>query len=70
MEKYRIQLDLSENMRDVVDNIANQIGATTKAEVFRRALSILALLIDRVNEGDQVEVVNKDGTKRSLLIVK
>ncbi len=71
MGTHRIQLDMTEKMRDLLDALVGESQAATRAEVIRRAISIYALLIREKKAGNRLELVSKKSrTRRELLLAE
>jgi Arc/MetJ-type ribon-helix-helix transcriptional regulator len=68
-EKLRVQLELSEKMRELIDRLVVETEASSRAEVIRRALSIYAIVLDEAAAGKRVEVVDTQTKERERLIL-
>lgn len=60
--KVRLNFDFSEESLNKLDEIANTIGAPTRAEVIRRALKLFAKVIEFEKNGATL-VVEKPGER-------
>ena len=68
--KQRVQLDLSEKMCELIDQLANDTGASSRAEVIRRAISLYGILCDEKNSGKRIELIDpKDSSIRERLLL-
>jgi len=65
----RLQLDLSDEMRDLVYELAEDTGAATRAEVVRNAISVFAALVRETKKGGEIEIVNARKRSRYRLIL-
>lgn len=68
-ERVRIQFDLTPAMRELLDKLVDESGASTRAEVMRRALSIYSILIDETSSGKRVVLVADDGKSEEIRLV-
>ncbi len=68
MPKTRIQLDVSEKMLDLIDDLVEDTGAATRAELIRRSLSIYALLLKETKASGRVEISKGNRRVRLLLV--
>ena len=70
MTRTRIQLDVTEAMRVLLDELVDATDATTRGEVLRKAISLYGVLMDAKKEGKTVEFVSSNGPKtRERLII-
>lgn len=69
MGQNRIQLDLTDAMRDLLDRLVEETGAASRAEVLRRAVSVYALFIDEKKAGCRLELVATKGKGRREVVL-
>ncbi len=67
-ERTRIQLDLTDTMRDLIDELVEETGAATRAEILRRAVSIYAMLLEETKGGRRLQIVGKKGPPERVLL--
>lgn len=63
---HRLQVDVSLEMRDLLDDLRGRVGAGSRAEVVRRALNLLHHATDPKGE---LVLVAPDGSERVLKVV-
>lgn len=51
----------------VINQLKKEYGATSKAEVIRKALALLELARQAKEKGGEMAVVDRDGTKHKIL---
>jgi hypothetical protein len=69
LEKLRFQFDLTPKMALLLDRLVAETGASTRAEVLRRAISIFGLLCDESSSGKRIEVADpKTGIRERLIV--
>lgn len=49
-----------------MDRIRDEIGATTRAEVIRRALSFYVVLIEEAKAGKKILIIDKKGNRERV----
>ncbi|MHC4663039.1 MAG: ribbon-helix-helix protein, CopG family [Planctomycetota bacterium] len=69
MEKKRLQFDFTLEAVDRIDELAGKLNASSRAEVVRRALSLLEHVIDVASDESVVMVKDKSGNLREVLIL-
>ena len=52
---------------DVIEQLKKEFGATSKAEVIRKALALLELARQAKQKGGSVGIINEDGTHHKIL---
>ena len=68
--KTRIQLDLADDLVKTLAKLERMSGATTRAEVIRRAINVYNVLWDAwKNEGARIEIVHPGNKKRERLLL-
>jgi metal-responsive CopG/Arc/MetJ family transcriptional regulator len=67
-DKTRVQLDLAPALVERIDQLVNETGSSTRAEVFRRALSIFALLVDEAKRGSKTEIITASGEHKTIVV--
>jgi hypothetical protein len=68
-DRKRVQLDLSQKVFDLINDLADRMGAASRAEVVRRALSVYAVLLDEHEAGKRVEVHDPETGQKERLIL-
>jgi len=68
-DRKRVHLDLSQKMFDLINELAGRMGAASRAEVVRRAVSVYAVLLDEHEAGKRVEVHDPSTGQRERLIL-
>jgi hypothetical protein len=61
-EKIRVQFDFNKQSLENLDSLVKALNASSRAEVLRRALTLLAEAIDESREGRRLGFMNKDGS--------
>ena len=61
-DKYRVQLDFSEEAFAELNELQEKLNASSRAEVVRNALGVLRWVTNHLLEGDKIFVERKDGT--------
>lgn len=67
--KHRLQLELTDVEFERLERLVERIGAHSKAECFRRALSLYECLLDHHNEGYKLFAVGPDGERKEVVII-
>ena len=57
------QFELNPEMTDLVDSLKTKTGASTRAEVVRRALSYFSEMLREIERGGKVEIVEPNGDR-------
>ena len=65
--KKRVQFDFESKALERLDKMVDSTGATTRAEVIRRALSVFATFVDAAERGANVSIEEPDGTRTKCL---
>ncbi|MFZ6015959.1 MAG: hypothetical protein ACOYUZ_06455 [Patescibacteria group bacterium] len=65
-EKHRVQLDFGTSIIQKIEWAKNRLGLATKRDVFLRALNLLFLVIERLDKGEQIAFVDKDGNTEKV----
>ena len=69
-QKLRVQLDLTDKMCALIDWLAEETGAASRAEVIRRALSLYGILCQEKQAGKRIEVIDPSNPRiRERLIL-
>lgn len=68
-DRTRLSLDLSLEVRTRIATIQELTGATTSAEVVRRALGLYDLVVDVQSSGGRLILENSKGDQESIRIV-
>jgi hypothetical protein len=58
--KCRINLAISEKVKDQMESLKDMIGADTLTEVVRRALAVFETLVIEKKQGHRIEIHRKD----------
>ena len=58
--KSRLNLAISQSVRDRIEALQVEIGAESMTEVIRRAIDAFELIIKEQKEGNHIEVRSKD----------
>jgi hypothetical protein len=53
----------------VINQLKKDFGATSKAEVIRKALALLEMAQNARQNGDSLAIVGKDGKPRNLVVL-
>ena len=68
--KQRVQLDLTDKMCRLIDSLAVDTGAASRAEVIRRAISLYGILCEEKKAGKRIELIDpKNKRVRERLIL-
>ncbi len=62
----RLQLDLTDEMRELVSELADDTGASTRAEVVRNAISVYAALVGEFNKGGEIEIIHRKSRSKAV----
>lgn len=65
----RIQFELSSDAIDDLDRLVSRSGAATRAEVLRRALSLLATCTEAAERGAELLLKEQDGSRARVLLI-
>jgi len=68
-DRKRVQLDMSPKMFDLINELMERMGAASRAEVVRRAVSVYAVLLDAHEAGKRVEVHDPENGQKERLIL-
>ena len=63
----RIQFETTQGMVDLLDDLADETGMRTRAEVLRRAISVYGLLVRRHRAGSEVHLYDPQ-TKETVAL--
>jgi Arc/MetJ-type ribon-helix-helix transcriptional regulator len=66
-DKARVQFDFNKESLDKLDEMVEAVGASTRAEVIRRALTLLTEILAADKRGAKVLFREKDGTMIQLM---
>ena len=69
MEKQRLQFDVTPDTLAAIEDLKRESGATTRAEVFRKALKLYALTLKRIAEGYELQFKKDSGEVREVDIL-
>jgi metal-responsive CopG/Arc/MetJ family transcriptional regulator len=58
--KYRVQLDFSEAAFEELNRLQKKLGASSRAEVVRDALTVLRWLVEEKTDGNRILVEEKE----------
>ena len=67
--KVRLNLEISQAVRERLERLRERTGAETITEVIRRALALHELLLDQTDQGGEI-LARKDGHERLFVLVK
>jgi metal-responsive CopG/Arc/MetJ family transcriptional regulator len=65
-DKYRVQLDFSEEALHELNDLQKKLHASSRAEVVRNALGVLRWVTNHLNAGDKIIVEKANGTKSDV----
>jgi hypothetical protein len=65
-EKYRVQLDFTEEAFAELTALQQKLNASSRAEVVRNALGVLKWVTNNLTEGNKVFVERRDGTRAEV----
>lgn len=65
-KKTRLNLQVSEDVKALLEDLTKKSGASSLTEVIRRALAYYDVLVEHNNEGGQVVFRHKDGTEERV----
>jgi len=68
-KRIRLSLDVPEKVRTKIEELAEASGATSGAEVIRRALSLYSLALEHASEGGRIVFRNPDGNEEVLRLL-
>ncbi len=66
--KVRLNLEVSEAVRDRLDGLKDRSGAESLTEVIRRALAVYDHLVLHSQAGGSVVLINSDGSREKLVL--
>lgn len=67
-KRARLQLELPDSIQDALDRIGQNLGVATRAEIIRRAISYLDVLVTESKAGSRIEIVDSRGERRQLVV--
>lgn len=67
-KKRRLQFDFSGEAVTHLDELVKDLNATSRAEVVRRALSLLSRVTVHINDGGAVILRSKDGSQEERVV--
>jgi|ERR671924_832125 hypothetical protein len=67
-ERIRISLDVTPQMKQIIDQLAEQLG-TSQADVLRRAVGLLKVIKDAQARGEQPALIDEQSRTLTALIV-
>lgn len=67
--KYRVSLDFPPVVKDTLEEIRDITAAASVTEVIKRALGVYRVLAKIQADGEQIQVVAKDGAVRQLVVL-
>lgn len=65
--KVRVQFDFNKKSLDKLDELVDLVGAGTRAEVIRRALTLFTELLSADQRGAKLMLREQDGQEKELL---
>ena len=68
-EKVRLNLELSETVRDQLEELKTKSDATSVTEVIRRSLALYDLYVDHVLQGGAIILRDSKGEEERLKIL-
>lgn len=69
MDTIRINLEVPAKYRERIQRLITATGATTQAEVFRKAIATLETLTQIETEGGKLKATYADGTVSTLIFL-
>lgn len=70
MKKRRMQFDFTEDAYRRLEKLTKVSGASSKAELVRRALAMYDRAAQCMKEGGKLVIVTSDGEQKELLFVE
>jgi hypothetical protein len=67
VDRVRVSLDVTPQMKDIIDALAEESG-TTQADVLRRAVALLKVVKDGESKGETPALVSADGRVTTKII--
>lgn len=67
--KVRLNLELTERVRDRLERLRSETEADTLVEVVRRALAVYDTLIASRENEEKLIIRSRDGAERELLVI-
>ena len=67
--KARVQFDFSKKSLDKLDDLVDALGAGTRAEVIRRALTVFTELLNAEQRGATLVIREANGKEKELLTI-
>ena len=64
--KFRLNLELSSEIKELLDKATASSGAASNTEVIRRSIALFSVAMDH---GGIVYVENKDGEKEKIMLL-
>jgi hypothetical protein len=68
-KRIRLSLDVPAKVRTKIDELADETGATSGAEVIRRALALYSLVLEHAAKGGRLVFRNSKGQEEVLRIL-
>lgn len=68
-KKTRITLDLSPSLYGRLEGLEERLGYSSKADVIRESLRLMGFVCDRVDQGDRVQALDKDGNVETIVLL-
>jgi hypothetical protein len=68
-EKIRLNLDISREVRNCLDDLQAKTQLSSVADVVRRALALLSLVVDNEKSGGKLVFRKSDGKEETLIIL-
>lgn len=69
IDKVRLQFDFSKEAVEKLDELKDRLGASSRAEVIRRALALMDRVSSSSQAGAEITIQNPKGEKQHLVLV-
>ncbi|HWR97290.1 MAG TPA: ribbon-helix-helix protein, CopG family [Candidatus Methanoperedens sp.] len=69
IDKVRLQFDFSQEAVDKLDELKDRLGASSRAEVIRRALALMDRVSTSSQAGAEITIKSPKGEKQHLVLV-
>lgn len=68
-DTVRLNLEVSPEIKAKLEELRDRSGATTNVETFRKALSLFDQVVDHVQAGGRLVLVDKDGKEERIRLL-
>jgi len=69
VKKHRVQFNFTEDLIGEIDELIDELGYTSRAELLRQSARLMKRLHAYQKDGAVIQVREKDGTIKQLMII-